>query len=61
MSDFILQSALAKAAETLPDRTRFGLDADDWATFHALLDAPPKALPRLAALLAEDDCPAQHD
>ena len=27
VSEFVLESALARAAETLPDRTRFGLDA----------------------------------
>ena len=51
VSDFVLDSALQRAAETLPDRTRFDLGAKQWAEFQALLDAPPRDLPRLAKLL----------
>ena len=51
VSEFVLDSALQRAAETLPDRTRFELDAKQWAEFQALLDAPPRDLPRLAKLL----------
>ena len=51
VSDFVLDSALQRAAETLPDRTRFELGAKQWAKFGALLDAPPRDLPRLAKLL----------
>jgi uncharacterized protein (DUF1778 family) len=53
VSEFVLESALARAEETLPDRRRFGLDAERWAAFQAALDAPPRALPRLAKLLRE--------
>jgi uncharacterized protein (DUF1778 family) len=53
VSEFVLDSALQRAAETLPDRTRFELDAKQWAEFQALLDAPPRDLPRLAALLTK--------
>lgn len=53
VSEFVLESALARAAETLPDRQRFGLDAEQWAQFQAALDAPPRTLPRLATLLSE--------
>lgn len=53
VSDFVLESALARAAETLPDRQRFGLTNEAWAAFHAALDAPPQAKPRLAKLLTE--------
>jgi len=53
VSEFVLESALARAEETLPDRQHFGLDAKQWAQFHAALDAPPRPLPRLAALLHE--------
>lgn len=52
VSEFVLESALAKAAETLPDRQRFALDAEDWKAFQAALDAPPRPLPRLKRLLA---------
>jgi uncharacterized protein (DUF1778 family) len=53
VSEFVLESALARAEETLPDRRRFGLDAEQWAAFQAALDAPPRPLPRLAELLRE--------
>lgn len=54
VSDFVLESALARAAETLPDRQRFGLNARQWASFQAALDAPVvAAAPRLRKLLTE--------
>ena len=49
----MLESALRQAEETLPDRQRFGLDTAQWKAFHAALDAPPQALPRLSRLLDE--------
>ena len=51
LSEFVLESALARAAETLPDRQRFELDFERWKAFQAALDAPPRPLPRLARLL----------
>ncbi len=51
VSDFVLESALERAAETLPDRTRFLLGREQWAEFQALLDAEPRSNPRLAELL----------
>jgi uncharacterized protein (DUF1778 family) len=53
MSDFVLESALSRAAETLPDRQRFGLSAERWKAFQAALDASPSSAPRLARLLNE--------
>ena len=53
MSEFVVESALACAEETLADRQRFGLDPEHWAAFQAALDAPPKPLARLARLLEE--------
>ena len=53
VSEFVLESALARAEETLPDRQRFGLNVDQWRTFQAALDAPPQPAPRLAKLLQE--------
>jgi len=53
LSEFVLESALARAEETLPDRQRFGLNAEDWAAFIAALDAPPQRHPRLERLLNE--------
>jgi uncharacterized protein (DUF1778 family) len=53
VSEFVLESALARAAETLPDRQRFGLSAEAWAAFHRALDQAPTEKPRLARLLKE--------
>jgi len=51
VSEFVLESALVRAEETLADRNRFGLDADRWKAFLEALDAPPRDLPRLSRLL----------
>ena len=51
VSEFVLESALARAEETLPDRQRFGLDATRWKAFQQALDAPVKPAPGLAKLL----------
>ncbi len=51
MSDFVMESALARAEDTLAERRVFGLDAEKWAAFQAALDAPARPLPRLEALL----------
>jgi uncharacterized protein (DUF1778 family) len=53
VSEFVLESALARADEALADRRRFGLDAGQWKAFLAALDAPPRPLPRLERLLKE--------
>ena len=53
VSDFVLESALARAEETLADRQRFALDAERWAAFQAALDAPLRPLPRLGRLFEE--------
>ena len=53
VSEFVLESALASAAETLADRQNFQLDAQQWEAFVAALDAPPQLHPRLARLLQE--------
>lgn len=53
VSDFVLESALDRAEETLADRRTFALDAERWAAFQSALDATPRPLPRLARLLAE--------
>jgi uncharacterized protein (DUF1778 family) len=53
VSDFVLESALVRAEETLADRTRFVLDAEQWKAFLAALDAPPRDLPRLKRLFQE--------
>ena len=53
MSDFVMESALSRAEETLADRRVFALSAEKWAEFQAALDAPTRPLPRLKALLEE--------
>ena len=53
VSQFVLESALGRADETLAGRQRFALDADRWMAFMAALDAPPRDLPRLRRLLDE--------
>jgi uncharacterized protein (DUF1778 family) len=53
VSDFVLESALARAAETLVERQHFELSAERWAAFMAALDAPPRPLPRLKRLFRE--------
>ncbi len=51
VSQFVLESALSRADEALSDRRTFGLNATQWKAFLAALDAPPRRLPRLEALL----------
>ena len=53
VSDFVLESALSRAEETLADRRFFGLDAEHWEAFMMALDAPPRPLPRLERLFSE--------
>ena len=53
VSEFVLESALASAAETLADRQSFQLDGEQWEAFVTALDAPPQVHPRLARLLQE--------
>jgi uncharacterized protein (DUF1778 family) len=51
VSEFLLDSGLTSAAETLADRRLFILDDAQWAKFERALDAPPRPRPRLAALM----------
>lgn len=53
VSEFVLESALARADEALADRRTFGLSASQWKAFIAALDAPPRPLHRLERLLKE--------
>jgi uncharacterized protein (DUF1778 family) len=53
VSEFVLESALARADEALADRRTFGLNAKQWKAFIAALDAPSRPLPRLERLLKE--------
>jgi uncharacterized protein (DUF1778 family) len=53
VSEFVLESALARADEALADRRSFGLNSAEWKIFVAALDAPPRPLSRLKRLLKE--------
>lgn len=53
VSEFVLESAMARAEETLADRRYFGLNAKQWTAFMSALDASPRELPRLKKLFQE--------
>ncbi|MEX0957547.1 MAG: DUF1778 domain-containing protein [Rhizobiaceae bacterium] len=53
VSDYVLDSALGRAEETLADRRSFSLDAERWQSFMAALDAPVRDMPRMRKLLNE--------
>ena len=53
VSQFVLESALARADEALADRRSFSLNRAQWSAFLAALDAPPRTLPRLGRLMSE--------
>jgi uncharacterized protein (DUF1778 family) len=52
LTEFVLDSSLTAAFETLADRRVFQLDEVQWAAFMAALDLPPRDNPRLRKLLA---------
>ena len=51
VSEFVVESGLTAAAETLADRREFLLDEDRWQTFVAALDGAEKRRPNLEKLL----------
>lgn len=53
LTEFVLESAMARAQETLPDRQVFGLNAETWEAFQEALNAPPRDLSRLVKILRE--------
>jgi uncharacterized protein (DUF1778 family) len=53
VSDFVLESALARADETLADRQHFGLDAEQWTAFISAINAPPRRHDHMERLLNE--------
>lgn len=53
VSEFVLESAIARAEETLPDRQRFGLSSEQWKAFQSALAAPTRPARRLARLLRQ--------
>jgi uncharacterized protein (DUF1778 family) len=59
--DFVLEIARERAAELLPDRRHFGLDAWQWATFMAVLEGPPREIPSLTRLLRKPSLFDRHE
>ncbi|MEN9475018.1 MAG: toxin-antitoxin system protein [Burkholderiales bacterium RIFOXYC12_FULL_65_23] len=51
-SDFMLEAACERAQAVVLDQVFFGLDADKFRQFTALLDAPPGPNPGLERLMA---------
>lgn len=51
-SDFMLEAACERARSVLLDQVFFGLDADRFRQFTAMLDAPPSANAGLERLMA---------
>ena len=51
-SDFMLETACREAEDVLLDQRVFVLDAEAFAKFQALLDAPPADNPKLRKLMA---------
>ena len=51
ISEFVVDSCLAAAADTLADRREFLLGDDQWQAFVAALDGPERPKPGLAELL----------
>jgi uncharacterized protein (DUF1778 family) len=52
VSEFVLDSSLSAAFDTLADRRVFQLDETQWTAFMEALDTPPEDNPRLRKLLA---------
>ena len=50
VSEFVLETALSEAEERLADRRIFTLNAEQWDTFIAAFDAPPRRHQRLERL-----------
>jgi len=53
ISQFVIDSALITANEVLAERTRIGLNTEQWTAFMAALDAPPRTHERMKRLLNE--------
>lgn len=52
LTEFLLDTGLTAAFDTLADRRVFQLDEKRWNAFMAALATPPKSNPRLKKLLA---------
>ena len=51
--DFLLETDELALSQTLADRTRFELSADDWAAFQAALQQPARQKPKLQQMLSK--------
>jgi uncharacterized protein (DUF1778 family) len=55
LTEFVEQAAVSEAERVLADRTRFALDREQWQSFVAYLDRPPRDNPGLSKLFAKPD------
>ena len=53
VSEFLLDAGIVAANQTLADRMRFELSAEQWRAFQAALDRPVCRKPKLKKLLTE--------
>ena len=53
LRQFILNSAMARAAEILPDRSRFALPDEAWNAFQSSLENSPASKTRLRQLMSK--------
>jgi uncharacterized protein (DUF1778 family) len=53
VSEFLLDSALTRAAEVLADQRSFLMNDEQWEAFWTASDAPSPPMPRLEKLLRE--------
>ena len=53
LNEYVVGCAVAAAADHLADRRVFAVSTQVWNELQEILDRPPEAKPRIAALLAE--------
>ena len=53
VSEFLLDAGIVAANQTLANRSRFELNAQQWQEFQDALDKPVSAKPKLKKLLSE--------
>ena len=53
VTEFLLDTGISAAEDTLANRRLFRLDDEQWQAFQAVLDRPVSEKPRLARLMAE--------
>lgn len=55
LTDYILRAAITRAHQDMATHQTFALGDEAWAAFARRLDAPPRDLPELRALLTSPD------